>query len=395
MGPSASSQLINFCLFSMGVATLLQTTIGNRLPIIQGPSATLTGTLAPIAAQLGPAAMWGGAFAGALMEAAAGASGILKRLGRFIPPAVSGTVVAAIGISLGQVAIRFSAGQGRWRDPALAGAAVLLILVLQFGFRRLRLLSQGAIFISIWTIGLGVGGLLGEVNWALVRDSSWLQLPRFFPFGAPGWGWELPFAAAVAAAAGYLASMAESVGDYAAVCEVSDEPLKPRHISRGILAEGLGCLGACCFGGLPCTSYSQNVGVIAATRVASRRVVQVAACILILYGLCPKFGALLTAMPRSVVGGVFLLVCALIVHSGIRLIGKAEPTLSNSLTIGLTLVCALGLPTFLRTDAGALWMDVLPEPLRLLSTNSAALAVLFGIGLNLLLGRPLARKENP
>ena len=95
-------------------------------------------------------------------------------------------------------------------------------------------------------------------------------------------------------------------------------------MNRGIFAEGLGSAIASFLGGLPCTSYTQNIGIIATTRVASRFVVQIAAVILILYGLCPKFGALLVAMPRAVLGGVFVIVCGMIAVSGIKLLSTAK-----------------------------------------------------------------------
>ena len=385
MSPGQQASFINFGLFSMGVATLIQTTVGNRLPIIQGPSATLTGTLAPVASQLGPGAMWGAAFAGGLAEMAFGASRALSTLKRFFPPAVAGVVVLTIALALGQVAVRLMIGDGRPLNFVLAGTVIALVSVLQLRFRRVLggILSRGAIFASIWIVGVGLAGVLGEVEWELVAQKPWVAWPRLFPWGGPGFGWTFVGPAFLAVLAGYFASMVESLGDYAATCAVAGERYTVRHMNRGIFAEGLGSALAAILGGLPCTSYTQNIGIIAATRVASRRVVQVAAVILVLYGLSPKLGALLVAMPRSVLGGVFVLVCGMIAVSGIRLLGVARDTAANYLVVGLTLVLAIGVPVYVRFSLGEVWLDRLPLFPRLVVTNPVVLAVAAAVGLNL------------
>lgn len=394
MSAAREAEFINFCLFAMGVGTLLQTTIGNRLPIIQGPSATLTGTLAPVAGQLGAAAMWGGAFVGGLIEMLVGASRVLRYLRKFFPPVVSGVVIICIGLSLGQVAIRLLIGDGRGANFLFAGLVILLIFLLQLRGEKLAggVIARGSIFFSIWLVGLGIAGMLGEVDWALVAQKPWLQLPRLFPFGGPGMGWEFSVAAVLAVLAGYLGSMVESLGDYAATCAVADETYTVRHMNRGIFAEGLASALATLFGGIPVTSYTQNIGIIATTRVASRFVVQIAAVILMLYGLCPKFGALLVAMPRSVLGGVFVVVCGMIVVSGIRLLQAAPGTTGNFLLIGTVLVTAVGIPVYTRYVLGEAWLNGLPGTLRLLVTNTVVLAVLLGIGLNVLLNLVLSEE---
>ncbi len=387
MTAADQAQFINFCLFAMGVATLIQTTIGNRLPIIQGPSATLVGTLAPVAGQLGGPAMWGGVFIGGLVETLIGASRVLKYLRRLFPPVVSGVVILSIGLALGQLAVRLMIGDGAALNFILAGLVIALIFVLQVSFRTVLggIIARGAIFIAIWTVGLGVAGVLGEVDWALVAEKPWFALPTLFPYGGPGFGWTFGGAAILAIFAGYFASMVESIGDYAATCAVADERFAVRHMNRGIMAEGLGSALAAVLGGLPCTSYTQNVGIIATTRVASRFVVQVAAVILLLYGLSPKFGALLVAMPRAVLGGVFVIVCGMIALAGIKLVGQAKGTTANFLMAGTALICALLIPLYVQNTLGAEWLDALPVLLRLTLTNTVVLAVLLAVGLNLLL----------
>jgi uracil permease len=380
----------------MGIATLLQTTIGNRLPIIQGPSATLTGTVVPIAGQMGAPVMWGGIFVGGLIEMLIGASRILKFLRRLFPPVVSGVVIICIGIALGQVAIRLMIGDGRPANFVFAGIVILLIFMLQIKFQKhlKGIISRGAIFFSIWIVGLGIAGLFGEVNWTLVSEKPWFEFPKLFPYGGPGFGWEFGIAAILTIFVGYLGSMVESLGDYAATCAVAGETYLVKHMNKGIFAEGLGSMVAAMFGGLPCTSYTQNIGIIATTRVASRFIVQIAALILILYGLCPKFGALLIAMPRSVIGGVFVIVCGMIVMSGIRLLSAAPNTTSNFLLVGTSLICAIGIPVYANYVLGADWLSQLPVLIKLFMTNTVVLAVLLSVSLNLILNIVLNGNAN-
>ena len=393
MSASANATFINACLFAMGIATLIQTTIGNRLPIIQGPSATLTGTLAPLATQVGGPAMWGGVFVGGLIEMLIGASRILKFMRRLFPPAVSGVIIIAIGLSLGQLAIRLAVGDGRPLNFFFALAVMALIFFLQLRAKKILngVLSRGAIFIAIWVVGIGLGSALGEVNWAIIATKPWLQLPQFFPYGGPGFGWEFTIPAVLVVLSGYLGSMVESLGDYAATCAVAGERYQVKHMNRGIFAEGLGSVLAALIGALPVTSYTQNIGIIATTGVASRYVVRIAAVILLLYGLCPKFGALLVAMPRPVLGGVFVVVCGMIIVSGIRLLHVTRSTDANAFLIGVTLVVAVGIPGYTQFILGEVWLAGLPIALRLLATNGVVLAVLVSVGLNLVLNILLAR----
>lgn len=384
MDASTTAAFISFCLIGMGIATLVQTTVGNRLPLIQGPSATITGTLAPLGAQLGAGAMWGAAFVGGLVEALLGASRVIGTLRRFFPPTVAGVVVTAIGLALGQVAVRLAVDDGRALNFALAALVIAVIAVLRL--RGRGVVARGAIFIAIWAVGLGVGSLLGEVTWALVVAKPWLAWPRLFPFGGPGFGWSFVPAAILAALAGYLGSMVESVGDYAATCAVAGERYTARHMNRGITAEGLGCMLATALGGLPVTSYTQNIGIIATTRVASRFVVQGAAVILLLYGLSPKFGALLVALPRPVLGGVFIVVCGTIVLSGLRLIAAGRDGPASDLIVGTTLVLAVALPVAARVALGGAWLSGVPVLARLLVTNPVVIAVVLAVGLNAIVG---------
>ncbi len=240
--------------------------------------------------------------------------------------------------------------------------------------------------------GVGGAGLLGLANFAAVGRAPWLGLPRWLAFGGPGLGWELAAGAVVGVAIGYLGSIAESIGDYAATCAVVGVTYRVRHMNRGITVEGIASAIGPLFGALPLTTYAQNIGVIATTRVASRRVVQVAAGMLLLYGLSPKLGALVVLVPRPVVGAVFLMICGMIAVTGLRLLQSAPKDDAAYLTTALTLAASLTLPQV--ASARAEWFAALPPLARLVLSNGVVLATALGVGLNAVLGATL-RPRHP
>ncbi len=380
--PEAAAAMVSACLVCMGVFTFVNATWGNRLPAVLGPSATDTGAMATSGALFGAPAMWTAGFAGGVFEALVGASGVLGPLRRFLPPYVCGIVVVAIGFALARVAGGWIFADPRPELLGLAGATVATVVALTVVGHRLRrgTLARGALLVSLLFWGVGVAGALGLADFAAWSRAPWLGLPRAFAFGGPLLGWQLAAGALLGVFVGYVGSIAESIGDYAATCAVSGVPYRLRHIRRGITLEGIASAAACLFGALPLTTYSQNVGVIATTGVASRRVVQVAAGILLLYGLSPKVGALLVVIPRPVVGAVFLVVCGMIAAAGLRLLGHGRKDEVTHLVTAVALVPAVTLP--LVAGANAAWFATLPPLARLFLSNSVVLAITLGVLLN-------------
>jgi xanthine/uracil permease len=389
--PAQAAAMISACLVLMGVATFANATWGNRLPSVLGPSATDTGAMASAGAIFGGPAMWMAGFIGGLFEIAVGSSGLLSRLRRFLPPYVCGIIVLTIGVTLARVAGGWLFADPRPRMLGLAAAAVLMVLALTVAGHRLGvgLVARGSILFSLLACGVGGATVLGLADFAAVGRAPWLGLPRPFAFGAPWLGWELVPAAVVGVTSGYIGSMAESIGDYAGTCAVSGVPYRVRHMNRGITVEGIASAIGPLFGGLPLTTNSQNIGVIATTRVASRRVVQVAALLLLLYGLSPKVGALLVVTPRPVVGAVFLVICGMIAATGLRLLACGAKDDVYYLTTAVTLGAALTLP--LVAPAQKEWFATLPPLARLMLSNGVVLAVSLGVTLNGVLAALLRR----
>ena len=380
-----AAAMISACLVLMGLATFANVTWGNRLPSVLGPSATDTGAMATAGSIYGAPAMWMAGFIGGIFEIVVGASGLLTPLRRFLPPYVCGLVVFTIGASLARVAGGWVLASPTPTMLGLSGATVLAIIAFTvIGHRwRFGVLARGAIFFSLMLMGVLVAGLLGLADFSALARARWFGLPRFFAFGAPGMGWQLAGGAVIGVIVGYVGSITESIGDYAGTCAVSGIPYTTRHMRRGITVEGIASVVGPLFGGLPLTTYAQNTGVIATTRVASRRVIQVTAAILLLYGLSPKLGALLVLIPRPIVGSVFLVICGMIATVGLRLLGCGRKDEAYLLTTAITLIAALTLP--LVATGQKEWYAALPPSAKLFLGNGVMIAVTLGILLNAIL----------
>jgi xanthine/uracil permease len=377
-----AAHMISACLVLMGIFTFINTTWGHRLPSVMGPSATNTGAMASVGAIFGAPAMWTGALVGGLFEAVVGASGLLGRLRRYLPAYVCGIVVTTIGLSLARIAGGWVFADTRPAMLGLAGATGLSVVLLAVaGYRfGLGVLARGSILFSLLLFGVVGAAAAGLADFGPIREAAWIGLPRPLAFGGPGLGWTFVGGAVFGILVGFVGSIAESIGDYAGTCAVSKVTYTVRHIRRGITVEGISSAVAPLFGAIPLTTYSQNTGVIATTRVASRRVIQVAAGILTLYGLSPKLGALLILIPRPIVGVVFMIVCGMITVAGIRLLGSGKKDEAYLLTTAVALVAALTLP--LAAGRNPEWLAGLAPLTRMLLTNAVVIATVLAITLN-------------
>ena len=194
----------------------------------------------------------------------------------------------------------------------------------------------------------------------------------------------------VAILAGYLASMIESYGDYhGAAAMAGAEPPTEKQVSRGIGMEGVACFCTGILGGFSSTSYSENIGLIGLTKVASRYVVLVGAYILILLGILSKFGAFVATIPQPVVGGLYCALFGLIAAVGVQQLAVADLTSDRNLMIaGFTIFMGLSLPAYFKGMGGYTpgWndvKDVVPATLRsvLVAVGSSGMAVAAVIGL--------------
>ncbi len=369
--------LISSVFIASGLATLLQLTIGSRLPIVQGVSFAFLGPFfAIIGTTDGIEAMsfiGGAILLGAIVEAAVGYSGLFGLIRRYITPIVIGPVIALIGLSLFNAAtLQVNTITGEDGSVVLAGNWWIALLTVSFVFLFSLVLSRRSRLVSVFPILLAVvcayvvalvmseAGLISEANRGFVNfdrisqsfaDAPWIrsivgERSLFFPWGAPSF--DVGFFIAVLAA--YLASMIESFGDYHAVARVGGvgEPTT-QQINRGIGSEGVGCFFTGLLGGFASTSYTENIGLIGLTRVASRYVVFIGATALIVLGFITKFGAIIATIPTPIVGGVYLALFGLIAAVGLTNLQRADMTSQRNLLIaGFILFMGLVVPDFMN-----------------------------------------------
>ena len=348
--PEEKVFLIQAAIFVSGIATLIQTIgagpIGARLPIVQGTSFGFLPVSIPIAKTYGFGVLFGGALIGGLVQLFLGA--ILKKIRHWFPPIVTGVVVLVIVISLMKVALIY-AGGGQWlmvNKPELFASGKQLFLAITVLLVTLGIHQFAKGFLSMASIltGLVVGYLLaipmGMVNFDAIANAAWFAFPTPLKFGM-----KFNFAAILGMSIMALITTIESVGDISGITiggagrEATD-----KELSGGIMADGVGTALASFFGALPNTSYSQNVGVVAITGVMSRHVVTIGAIFLVLAGLVPKLGAIVSAMPQAVLGGASIVMFGMIAAAGVKLLAQEELNRRNMLIIAISLTFGIGLP---------------------------------------------------
>ena len=358
--PVEKGWLIATMFFVSGITTLLQTTWGNRLPIVQGGTFSF---LAPTFAICGMAALanagWevrmqhvqGAIIAGSLAEIIVGASGMIGRLLRFVGPITIAPTIALIGLAL----FKFGAPEAGRHWP-IGGLTILLIIIFsQYLRRKHRTFELYPILLAIvtaWIVsviftasGIFPEGHPAHTSLDNLKNAPWFRIPYPFQWGFPQFG----AAAIVGMLAGYIASMVESIGDYYACARLSGAPTPDKRIiNRGITFEGIGCLVAGIFGtGNGTTSYSENIGAIGLTRVGSRRVVQAGAVIMILLGTVSKFGALLTTIPQPIVGGMYCAMFGMIAAVGLSNLQFVDLNSARNLFIlGFAFFMGLSVPEY-------------------------------------------------
>lgn len=412
--PSEIAILVSSVMVASGVATLIQANFGTRLPIIQGVSFSFLGPFFAIIAVHGKASMpWiaGAILTGALVEMAIGYFGLIGKLRRLVSPIVIGPVIALIGLALFEVGAPI-AGLNWWLSSIVIILSFVFALILSQRkpiFQMFPVLLAVAVAYGVALLASLVGvlkpGMPGYVDFSPVVNAPWFRKigigdgGLIFPWGLP----KFSLAFFLGILAGYLASMIESFGDYHTISYLSrGKDPSEREINRGIGAEGVGCFCTGLLGGFASTSYTENIGLVGLTRVASRYVVNVAAVILIVLGLFSKFGALVATIPQPIVGGLYVTLFGLIASVGLSALRKADlESQRNLMIVGFLLFMGLSLPAYFK---GVPWLGFEPhkvvipaapwlaDMINIVGSTGMAVAALFGLILdNLIPGTPRER----
>jgi uracil-xanthine permease len=366
-GPQIAA-FISCVYFAMGVATLIQINpkIGSGLPIVQGSSfsfipsvMTIIGAYQAMGPEVVMQYIGGGLIAGGIILSFIGYSRIVGVIRKVITPVVIGPVIMAIGFSLAPVAIQFNAAN-YWPISLLVVVLIMIFSLVSknkyaniFAILSSVLIAYG-ICLGLSKMGIFAAGHPAHVDLASVTESPWLRFNVIMPWGAP----KFSFLAFGALLAGFFAVMIESIGDYHSCSYAAGlEDPSPEVISRGIGAEGLNCALAGFFGAVGTTSYTENIGLIGLTRVASRWVVGTGAILLIIMSFVAKIGSLVATMPSPVIGGAYIALFGIIGALGIQILMRADMgSQRNVVIVGFAFLMALGLPGWIEQNQN-LFMD--------------------------------------
>ncbi len=386
--------MIQMSMLFAGVATLFQTIglgpVGARLPIVQGTSFAFLPIMIPLVAGKGVDAMGviaGGVVAGGVFHGLLGT--VIGRLRFALPPLVTGLVVLMIGLALVKVGIQYAAGGVPAIGTPEYGSAQnwFVALVVIFVTLGLKFFTHGLASLGAVLIGLIAGYLvalpLGMVSFGNVGNAGWFMAPDPLHFG-------LDFTAS--AIIGFclmgVISAIETVGDVSGICKGgAGREATAKEISGATFADGLGSGIAGLFGALPNTSFSQNVGLIAMTGVMSRHVVTLGALFLILCGLVPKVGAVISTVPIEVLGGGVIVMFGMVCASGVSMLADVAWDRRSMVIFAVALSVGLGL----QLEPGAL--QHLPDTPRILLTSGLLPAAGIAIALNLALPDPVTEDQ--
>lgn len=401
--------LLQNAMLIAGVVTLVQLftvgPVGAKLPIVMGTSSGFIGVCQSVSKVMGGGVLAYGAIMaasliGGIFETVLGS--FLKPLRRFFPAIVTGTVVLSIGLSLISVGVGSFGGGTSAKDYGsmenlFVGFVVLVIIVI------LKHCTKGITSYSSILIGIIVGYVLvavmaqilpttftyvneaGEtveaakawvLNWDKVADASWFAIPKIMPV-------KLVFdaRAIVPICIMFVVTAVETVGDISGITEGGlGREATDKELAGGVMCDGLGSSLAALFGVLPNTSFSQNVGLVAMTKVVNLFAISIGGIFLIACGLFPKLAALISIMPQSVLGGAAVMMFSSIVVSGIQLVTKTPITGRNItiLSVALGLGYGIGANTQILTH--------LPQQIQLIFGGSGIVpAAIVAIILNIVL----------
>ncbi len=387
--PIVSATLIQNCMIIAGIGTLIQLypiwRIGSRLPIVMGISFTFLSLSLFIGTTQGMGVLMGAVIVGGIIE---GLLGLCAHYWlKLIPHIVAATVVTAIGFSLLPIgANSFAGGQGAADFGAahnwIVGSFTLLVCL---GF---QIFAKGFLRSLSVLIGLVLGYILaicmGMVDFSGFQHVGFVSLPNFLPFKP-----EFNLGAILSVIAIYLVSATETIGDTSALCEsaLNRQPHK-KELGNSITCDGFVSSFAGLFGCTPITSFSQNVGLAAMSGVVNRYAIATGASIMILGGIFPAVGFLLTTIPQAVLGGCTIMMFGSIMFAGFRMMARCGFSDRNMVIVSLSLSIGLGF-----TQATEMF-QIFPKIVQtIFAENCVAVVFILAVILNLLL--PKDGKENP
>lgn len=381
-------------LLMAGLGTLLFHVItGLKVPAFLGSSFAFLGGYAAVAPMLEdgssntemlPYACLGVACAGLVYLVLAALIKIVgvNKVMRFFPPVVTGPIIIAIGLGLSGSAVN-NCSQN-WPLALIALAIVIVFNIWGKGMTKIIPILLGVL--GSYAVALIVGNGFGVEGWAVdfssVRDAAWIGLPIHKDATILGIDWSnasLIISSIVAIVPIALATMMEHIGDISAIgATVSKNYIKDPGLHRTLVGDGLATTLSSIFGGPANTTYGENTGVLALSKVYDPRVIRLAAVFAVIVSFSPKFAAVINSLPTAIIGGISFVLYGMISAIGVRNVveSKVDFTKSRNLIIAaVILVCALGLGNAATFNIGSVTI----------SLSALAVASIAGILLNAIL----------
>ncbi len=353
--------LLQNAMFIAGIATLIQLypiwRIGSRLPIVMGVSFTFVTILSSIAASYGYPTMLGAVLVGGIME---GTLGLFARyLVRYIKPIVSACVVTGIGLSLFTVGTR-SFGGGYADDfgsvTNLAIGTVTLAACLIWSVIARGYLKQLSVLVGL-IVGYILSIFLGKVDLSTILSGGFLSFPHLLMFRP-----EFNIGAILSVCVIFLVSAAETIGDTSAMVSGGlGRTITQDEISGSLAVDGYASAFSSLFGCPPVTSFSQNVGLIAMTKVVNRFTIMTGAAAMVLAGLFPPIGNFFASLPQAVLGGCTIMMFGQILLSGMQMINDCGFSQRNITIASLSLAIGVGFTTATEQEIWAVFPKIIQD----------------------------------
>lgn len=382
---SQSARLIQSAMIIAGIGTLIQLfplwKIGSGLPIVMGISFTFVSVFCYIGPTYGYNAIVGAVLVGGIVEGLLGL--FAKYWTKLITPIVAASVVTAIGFSLLSVgASSFGGGSG---NDAFGSATnwilgtITLLCCLIFNILAKSYWKQLSVLFGL-AAGYIVAVFMGVVDFSALKSASIVALPSILPFKP-----EFNLNAIIAVVLIFLVSATETIGDTSALATSGlDREASSKEISGSLTCDGFISALSSLFGCLPITSFSQNVGLVAMTKVVNRFTIATGAVIMIIAGIFPGFGALLATLPDAVLGGCTIMMFGTIVVSGLRMIGNCGYSQRNITIVALSLSTGIGFTQV--PEIFAIFPQIVQN---VFAQNCVAVVFLVAIVLNLVLPKDM------
>ena len=386
LGVQDTAALIQTAMIMAGIGTLVQLftiwKLGAKLPIVMGISFTFVSVFCYVGPRWGYGAIIGAVIVGGIIEGLLGL--FAKYWRRIISPIVSACVVTAIGFSLLSVGANSFAGGSGAADFGSAqnwilGSVTLVCCILFNIFAKGHWKQLSVLFGLV--VGYVVAICMGKVDFSALENVAVISLPKIMPYKPV-----FNISAIVSVTMIFLVSATETIGDTSAMTNTAlGREATEKEISGSLSCDGLISSLSACFGCMPITSFSQNVGLLAMTKVINRFTIATGAGILLLAGIFPAVGAILATLPEAVLGGCTIMMFGNIVISGLQMIGSCGFSQRNITIAALSLSIGLGF-----TQVPQMF-EIFPDIIRtIFAENCVAVVFLAAIIMNLIM--PKERK---